>query len=168
MNGNAPLFKLLFVCMGNICRSPAAEGIMRSKIVEAGLQDHVHIHSAGTGGWHSGSLPDQRMRAAASTRGYALESLARQVTTQDLAEANLVLVMDSENQRDLRSFDREQLHAAKVRLFCEFCTRHTTPHVPDPYYGGAQGFENVLDLLEDGCESLLLHIRQHVDSKPTA
>lgn len=159
---DAKEFKLLFVCMGNICRSPAAEGVMRHKIGAAGLEPRVHIDSAGTGGWHAGKRPDARMRHAASERGYDLSSFARQVTAQDLADFDLVLVMDQENRRDLRSFDRKGQHDAKVKFFCDFCTGHDAEHVPDPYYGGTDGFEHVLDLLEDGCEGLVQHIQQRL------
>ncbi|MDB6003166.1 MAG: protein tyrosine phosphatase [Prosthecobacter sp.] len=152
-------FRLLFVCLGNICRSPAAEGVMRALIEAEGLADHVIIRSAGTGGWHVGKLPDQRMRAAARNRSYDLCSRARQVTEDDLRHYDLVLVMDRQNLRDVRSYDRAALFSSKVRLFCEFCTSHQETEVPDPYYGGEQGFELVLDLLEDGCRGVLEHIR---------
>lgn len=155
-------FKLLFVCLGNICRSPAAEGAMRRVIEDAGLADRVHIDSAGTAGWHTGKRADDRMRAAALSRGLDLTSLARQVAPADLADFDLILVMDRSNYSDVRSLDRQGQHLHKVRLFCEFCTRHEETEVPDPYYGGPEGFENVLDLLEDGCEGVLQHIRQHL------
>jgi protein-tyrosine phosphatase len=152
-------YKLLFVCMGNICRSPAAEGVMKKMVTDSGLDSQVHIDSAGTGGWHSGARADHRMRAAATARGYDLTSMARQVKETDLAEFDLVLVMDQQNHRDLRAFDREHLHDAKVHFFCEYCTQHDTKEVPDPYYGGEQGFENVLNLLEDGCAGLLKQVQ---------
>lgn len=145
--------------MGNICRSPAAEGVMRSISAEAGLVEQVHVRSAGTGGWHAGKLPDARMRSAAQHRGYSLQSRARQVTADDLRDYDLVLVMDQQNRRELRTLDPAGEHDAKVRFFCEFCTKHDASEVPDPYYGGAQGFELVLDLLEDGCRGILQHIR---------
>lgn len=152
-------FRVLFVCLGNICRSPAAEGVMRALVEAEGLDKHISIRSASTGGWHAGKLPDQRMRTAAQSRGYDLSSRARQVTEEDLRDHDLVLVMDQQNLRDMRSFDRESRFSPKVRLFCEFCTDHDTAEVPDPYYGGEQGFELVLNLLEDGCRGVLRHIR---------
>ena len=161
MSSAAP-FKLLFVCLGNICRSPAAEGVMRRVISEAGLGDLVLIDSAGTAGWHTGKRADQRMMKAASARGFELTSFARQVRDADLGEYDLILVMDRSNHQDLRAFDRDALHAAKVRLFCEFCSQHEESEVPDPYYGGPEGFDKVLDLLEDGCSGVLSHIRQHL------
>ncbi|MBE2282022.1 MAG: low molecular weight phosphotyrosine protein phosphatase [Prosthecobacter sp.] len=152
-------YRLLFVCMGNICRSPAAEGVMRALVESSGFGGHIAIRSAGTGGWHAGKLPDQRMRNAAQKRGYNLQSRARQVTAEDLRDHDLILVMDRDNHREIRPFDRtEGGSAAKIRLFCEFCTGHDAQEVPDPYYGGEQGFEHVLDLLEDGCRGVLQHI----------
>lgn len=151
-------YRLLFVCLGNICRSPAAEGVMRALVESKGYADRVSIRSAGTAGWHAGKLPDQRMRTAAQNRGYDLSSRARQVTENDLSEYDLVLVMDRQNLRDLQSFDRTAQFSSKIRLFCEFCTSHQESEVPDPYYGGEQGFELVLDLLEDGCRGVLAHI----------
>lgn len=152
--------KVLFVCMGNICRSPAAEGVMRHLVAQAGLEGQIHIDSAGTGGWHAGNRADQRMRVAAMGRGYDLTSIARQVRPEDFLEFDLVLVMDEQNRRDLGVFDPEGRHEAKVRFFCEFCTEHEVKEVPDPYYGGPEGFEKVLDLLEDGCANLLAHLRR--------
>jgi protein-tyrosine phosphatase len=152
-------FHLLFICMGNICRSPAAEGVMRRLVAEAGLTDHIHIDSAGTGDWHAGSLPDPRMTAAAARRDYPLTSRARQVSTSDLSSFDLALVMDRQNLQDLQPFDPDGRFRQKVRLFCEFCTDHKSTEVPDPYYGGPSGFDHVLDLLEDGCRNLLTHIQ---------
>lgn len=155
-------FRLLFVCLGNICRSPAAEGVMQSQVAAAGLAEQVRIDSAGTAGWHRGKRPDARMLAAAAGRGYELTSFARQVEAADLTGFDLVVVMDESNRRDLGTFDPEGRHAAKVRLFCEFCTDHDLREVPDPYYGGPEGFEQVLDLLEDGCAGLLRHVQDRL------
>jgi protein-tyrosine phosphatase len=154
-----PDFKLLFVCLGNICRSPAAEGVMSHLVKEAGLQGRIHIDSAGTAGWHTGKHADERMRKAAISRGLDLTSLARQVMPQDLTEFDLVLVMDEQNLRDIRAINPQGVNQQKVRLFCEFCTEHDEKEVPDPYYGGEQGFEQVLDLLEDGCAGVLREIQ---------
>jgi len=152
-------YRVLFVCLGNICRSPAAEGVMRALVEAEGLGGSILVRSAGTAGWHTGKLPDQRMRNAAQNRGYNLCSRARQVNEDVLRENDLVLVMDQPNLRDVRSIDRESRHNAKIHLFCDFCTDHEEKEVPDPYYGGEQGFELVLDLLEDGCRGVLAHIR---------
>lgn len=152
-------YRVLFVCLGNICRSPAAEGVMRALVEAEGLADRIMIRSAGTAGWHTGKLPDQRMRGAAQNRGYDLSSRARQVNEDALRENDLVLVMDKQNLRDVSSIDRTNQFSEKIRLFCDFCSEHEEAEVPDPYYGGAQGFELVLDLLEDGCRGVLAHIR---------
>lgn len=152
------VFHVLFVCLGNICRSPAAEGVMQSMIEEAGLSAAIRIDSAGTEGWHHGKLPDARMREAAKARGYTLHSRARQVRRGDLETFDLILAMDADNLRNLRALDPAGRHHGKIRAFCEFCTIHTEQEVPDPYYGGPEGFEKVLDLLEDGCTNVLRHI----------
>jgi protein-tyrosine phosphatase len=133
---------------------------MKKMVTDSGLDSQIHIDSAGTGGWHSGARADHRMRAAATARGYDLTSMARQVKETDLADFDLVLVMDQQNHRDLRAFDREHLHDAKVHFFCDYCTQHEAKEVPDPYYGGEQGFENVLNLLEDGCQGLLKQVQK--------
>ncbi len=152
-------FRLLFVCLGNICRSPAADGVMRDVVEKSGLSARIEIDSAGTEGWHSGKLPDQRMRQAASTRGLTLDHRARQFKAADLERFDLILAMDRDNERNIRALDRENRHAAKIRLFCDFCTDHAEREVPDPYYGGPEGFEHVLDLIEDGCEGLLREVK---------
>ena len=132
---------------------------MRSLVEAEGLGERIAIRSAGTGGWHVGKLPDQRMRSAGQNRSYDLSSRARQVSTDDLRDYDLVLVMDQQNLRDVHSYDPKSQFTSKVHLFCEFCTKHQETEVPDPYYGGEQGFELVLDLLEDGCRGVLQHIR---------
>ena len=155
-------FRLLFVCLGNICRSPAADGVMRDVVEKAGLSARIEIDSAGTEGWHSGKLPDQRMRQVASTRGITLDHRARQFKAVDLERFDLILAMDRDNERNIRALDRENRHAAKIRLFCDFCTDHSEREVPDPYYGGPEGFEHVLDLIEDGCEGLLREVKSRL------
>lgn len=157
---------LLFVCLGNICRSPAAEGVMRRQLEAAGLHERVTVDSAGIIDDHRGNPPDARMRQAASRRGLDLRHRARQVRREDLREFDLILAMDSSNLADLAALDPGRTHAGKIRLFCEFCTRHDRTDVPDPYYGGEAGFELVLDLLEDGCESLLRGIQAGSLSPP--
>ena len=157
-----PAYKLLFVCMGNICRSPAAEGVMKHIIERDGLSGVIHIDSAGTGGWHAGNRADARMRKAADRRDYTLTSIARQITRGDFDDFDLILIMDEQNRADIRPFVQKNARAQQLRLFCEFCTKHEAAEVPDPYYGGEQGFEDVLDLLEDGCEGVLRHIRKEL------
>lgn len=132
---------------------------MRKLVTDAKLSDQILIDSAGTAGWHTGKLPDQRMTAAAALRDIPLTSRARQVQPSDLQFFDLILVMDNQNLHDIRSLDPKGLNKHKVRLFCEFCTAHPDTEVPDPYYGGPEGFEHVLDLMDDGCENLLTHIK---------
>ncbi len=155
-------FKLLFVCLGNICRSPAAEGVMLHKVREAGLANRIVIDSAGTEGWHAGKASDSRMRKHAKQRGYALDSAARQVRTQDFADFDLILVMDQQNLREIRRFAPVPELMKKVRLFCDFAEDREETEVPDPYYGGEEGFEQVLDIVENGCDHLLAHIQREL------
>lgn len=150
--------------MGNICRSPAAEGIMNRLIDEAGLTGRIVCDSAGTIGYHAGEPADRRMRAAAQRRGIALTSIARQFTPGDFERFDRILVMDRANYEDVLDLDPTGRHRSKVRLLCDYCRSHTVREVPDPYYGGEAGFERVLDLLNDACSGLLDAIGAgHVD-----
>jgi len=154
--------RLLFVCLGNICRSPTAEGVMRSLVRREGLEGHIELDSAGTGAWHIGSSPDDRARRAAAGRGVELGGRARQVQPEDFEGFDLVLAMDRENQRLLRALARDERERSKVRLLREFdpaSARAGELEVPDPYYGAPGGFEEVLDLVEAACEGLLGEIR---------
>lgn len=144
---------VLFVCMGNICRSPAAEGVFRKLVADAGRSDEFEIDSAGTIGYHAGERADSRMRAAASGRGYSLDSRARRVEYSDFDEFDLVVAMDNANFRELAQMENGQ--GAQLVRMCDYCTRHDHREVPDPYYGGPSGFETVLDILEDACANLL-------------
>ncbi|MDB6138104.1 MAG: low molecular weight phosphotyrosine protein phosphatase [Verrucomicrobiaceae bacterium] len=159
MSAEPSQFKLLFVCMGNICRSPTADGVMRHLVEKAGLGHRIGIDSAGTGGWHAGNPADHRMRQHAAKRGHALDHLARQVRPGDFDEFDLILVMDQQNLREIRPFNPGGDKMHKVKLFCEFAHGREETEVPDPYYGGAQGFEQVLDIVEHGCAHLLQHIQ---------
>ena len=153
--------RILFVCLGNICRSPTAEGVMRSKLQQAGLDDRVVIDSAGTGAWHVGRQPDPRTRAAAALRGYDLEPLrARQVEVQDFQRFDLILAMDQANLRDLRQL-RPATASAELDLFLRRGGLHAL-EVPDPYYGGSDGFERVLDMVEQACDHLIQQIRERL------
>lgn len=147
--------RILFVCMGNICRSPTAEGVFRSAVKKAGKEGHFHIDSAGTHDYHIGKEPDRRTQQAAMKRGYDLSTLrGRQVSREDFERFDLVLAMDHSNLANLhRICPPEQRH--KVSLFLEYSRKFSEREVPDPYYGGAQGFEHVLDLVEDAAEGLL-------------
>ncbi|MFN6464509.1 MAG: low molecular weight protein-tyrosine-phosphatase [Nostoc sp. DedVER02] len=153
-------YKLLFVCLGNICRSPSAENIMNHLIEQAGLSDDIICDSAGTSSYHVGSAPDRRMSAAAATKlGIKLRGQARQFQKSDFQDFDLILAMDRENYENILALDRTEQYQHKVRLMCEFCSRHTLKEVPDPYYGGQDGFNQVIDLLIDACEGLLAKVR---------
>ncbi len=152
---NPPRVRILFVCMGNICRSPAGEGVLAQLVAEAGLSEQIAIDSAGTIGMHAGERADSRMRHAAAHRGYDLTSLARQVTAADLDAFDLILTMDEDNLRNVLRLATTDAQRTRIRPFCEFCSDHADQEVPDPYYGGPQGFQYVLDLLEDGCRGVL-------------
>jgi protein-tyrosine phosphatase len=151
--------RILFVCAGNICRSPTAEGVMARLIAESGLADRVTIDSAGTGGWHVGELPDPRSREAARRRGLDLTHRARQISRADLDRFDLVLVMDSDNLRRVTAISDPRVRAT-IRLLRSF--EADAPHgsiVPDPYSGGPEGFDEVLDICERACAGLLAHVR---------
>lgn len=151
-------YKLLFVCLGNICRSPSAENIMNHLINQAGLSDQIICDSAGTSSYHIGSPPDRRMGDAAKQRGILLRGNARQFESIDFEEFDLILAMDRSNLRDILYLDHSGKYQSKVRLMCDFATHHEEQEVPDPYYGGRDGFERVIDLLLDACEGLLQYI----------
>jgi protein-tyrosine phosphatase len=144
---------VLFVCLGNICRSPAAEGVLRKMLVDQGLDHQIAVDSAGTLGYHTGKPSDSRMRHAALQRGYELTSLARQVTVQDLAQFDLIVAMDRENYRDIHALARGPL--PKVRMLSDFLDDAWPRNVPDPYYGDDDGFETVLNMLEAACPNII-------------
>lgn len=147
---------ILFICLGNICRSAAANGIMESKVNQAGLEGKIKVDSAGTYGGHAGELPDSRMRAAAAARGYSLTHRSRRVREDDFFDFDMIIVMDDNNYENICRLAPERKYLDKVYRFVEFCRHHPQwSYVPDPYYEGREGFELVLDLLEDGCEGLL-------------
>jgi protein-tyrosine phosphatase len=153
---------LLFVCLGNICRSPTAEGVMQSLIEGEGLGAEIRVDSAGTGAWHVGSPPDPRATSAARARGFALGGRARQVRSDDFDDFDLIVAMDRSNQRDLLAVAPDGDAREKVRLLREFDLADTDLaelDVPDPYYGGGEHFEEVLDIVTSGCEGLLEEIR---------
>ena len=148
---------MLFVCMGNICRSPAAEGVFRHLLNNLGLKFQVEVDSAGTISCHAGEAPDSRMRKAASRRGYQLEGRSRVVEESDLEAFDLVVAMDRENYRDLvnRSWRNGEIHRARICLLSDFLDAEWPQDVPDPYYGGPRGFERVLDMIEAACPAIL-------------
>jgi low molecular weight protein-tyrosine phosphatase len=153
--------RVLFVCMGNICRSPTAEGVMRSLVAQAGLQESIELDSAGTGSWHVGSPPDARASATARTRGVSLEGSARQVRRADFDDFDLLIAMDAANVRELRGLANGDEQRAKVRLLREFDAASAATgelDVPDPYYGAGDGFAEVFDLVQAACVGLLERI----------
>lgn len=154
---------LSFVCLGNICRSPTAAGVMRHLVAEAGLTHAVAVESAGTGGWHEGELPDDRARAEARARGVDIDDPARQFQPADFDRLDLVLAMDRENERNLlrlaRRHDGDDVGGSKVRLLRSFDPAAPDgAEVPDPYYGGVDGFAEVFDLIDAACRGLLDHL----------
>lgn len=156
--------RLLFVCLGNICRSPSAEGVMKKLVKESGLEHEIEIDSAGILGIHQGELPDPRMRKHASKRGYTLDSRSRPVKIADFYNFDLIIGMDDRNIQDLKKLAPDVESSAKIRRMSEYLSTHTYDHIPDPYYGGAEGFELVLDLLEDACTGLLEAISSNRDN----
>jgi protein-tyrosine phosphatase len=164
--------RILFVCLGNICRSPTAEGVMRALVREVGLEAAIELDSAGTGGWHVGEPPDERATETARVRGISLEGAARQVRAEDFEDFDLIVAMDSSNLADLRRTAPDEEAREKVRLLREFdpaSTDQDPTHpldVPDPYYGGPRGFEDVLDLVGAACAGLLADVRERLGESP--
>ena len=155
--------RLLFVCLGNICRSPSAEAVMKKLVKDAGLEKQVEIDSAGIMGYHEGERADERMRAHAARRGYVLDSISRPVRTTDFYDFDLIIGMDDRNVDDLKHKAPDLESVAKIHQMTEYSRNKLYDYVPDPYYGGATGFELVLDLLEDACGGLLDTITPHFD-----
>ena len=147
--------RILFVCLGNICRSSSAEEIMRTLVKKAGMEKEIEVDSAGILSYHEGELPDSRMRMHASRRGYNLTHRSRSVRTLDFFDFDLIIGMDDRNIQDLIDRAPDLESEKKISRMTDFCRNKVVDYVPDPYYGGAQGFENVLDILEDACEGLL-------------
>jgi protein-tyrosine phosphatase len=150
--------RLLFVCLGNICRSPSAENIMNHLIQQRQLGDRVICDSAGTASYHLGNPPDRRMTQVAKAYGIDLRGQARQFGVADFDQFDYILAMDRQNYRDILALDPAGQRRDRVRLMCDFCRTHPDREVPDPYYGGPEGFTYVIELLLDACEGLLDHI----------
>ena len=152
------MVKVLFVCLGNICRSPSAEGVFRDLVERRATDLQIHIDSAGTHAYHVGHPPDSRATAAAARRGIDLSQLqGRKASVSDIEEFDYVLAMDRENHRNLLAISRQE-HRQKVRLLMDFAVDRSEQEVPDPYYGGDRGFEQVLDMIEEAAEGLLQDI----------
>ena len=155
-----PQTSVLFVCLGNICRSPLAEGIFRHLVEEQGLDDHFFIDSAGTGAWHVGERPDGRASLVARQHGISLDSRARQVKRADFKSFDYMIAMDRENLRVLEDLRPEANSDTQIKLLCSYNVKGDNgDEIPDPYYGGASGFENVYQLVHQSCKELLQHFR---------
>ncbi len=152
--------KVLFVCLGNICRSPAAEEIMRKLVEDAGREDSFVLDSAGLIDYHEGEPADGRMRAHAARRGYRITHLSRPIKYDDFFDFDVIVGMDDRNISKLRAMAPGLEEEQKVVRMTDYCRLKVVDHVPDPYYGGASGFENVLDILEDACAGLLDALRE--------
>ncbi|OKH17569.1 low molecular weight protein-tyrosine-phosphatase [[Limnothrix rosea] IAM M-220] len=155
-------YKLLFVCLGNICRSPSAENIMRHLIEEEDLADQIICDSAGTSSYHVGSAPDRRMQAAARKKGIKLLGQSRQFSRADFQDFDLILAMDNDNYRNILSLDRKGEYGDKVKMMCDYAENFRDTEVPDPYYGGDSGFDYVIDLLLDACDGLLTEVKKEL------
>lgn len=153
-------YKVLFVCLGNVCRSPAAQAIFEHYVRENGMTDMISADSAGIYGGHKGNPPDRRMRTAALYRGFAVTHIARQVSSMDFLDFDMVVAMDDQNYEDLMHLAPSVEAAHKIRRVADFLTTHKISYIPDPYYMGAEGFSHVLDLLEEACANLFEMIRK--------
>ena len=149
--------KILFVCLGNICRSPAAEGVFKQKVKDRDLEKLFVVDSAGTGGWHVGNLADPRMRQTALSRGIELNSRSRKIEENDLYEFDHILVMDNDNLDAVKSLIKDHKNPinSKIKLILSYSKNFQLDEVPDPYYGGQHGFDKVLDLLDDAIDGLI-------------
>jgi len=158
-------YRVLFVCLGNICRSALAEGVLRKRVEEAGLAGRVEIASVGTGDWHVGKPPDRRMCATARARGVEIEGQrARQLRPRDLRDHDLVLAMDRSNLANARAIAPSQEEAARVTLFRDFDPEPDGDEVPDPYYEGQEGFEHVFEIVDRTCRALVAELRRRIDA----
>lgn len=157
-------YKLCFVCLGNICRSPTAEGLFIHKVKEAGLEQFFYIDSAGTAAYHVGEGANSKSQATANKHGIHLPSRARKFEYADLEEFDLVLAMDKENFSNIHDLDRRDRFPHKIKLMRDFDPTPEDGSVPDPYYGGLQGFENVFQILDRSCEALLSELKEHIEN----
>ena len=161
---NAAKIRVLFVCLGNICRSPTAHGVFEALVKAQGLSDRIDVDSAGTSGWHIGAVSDPRSSETAARRGYDMSHIrARQVASQDFESFDYILAMDEQNLADLQAL-RPTHFGGCLELFLSFSDAYTGLPVPDPYYGGAQGFEQVLDMVEDASRGLLRRIERELSA----
>lgn len=157
------MIRILFLCMGNICRSPAAHCVFQEMVNQANLADHFFIDSAGTIGFHQGNEPDGRMQDAMRKRKIPIIGRSRQINKSDLEDFDLILAMDNSNLMDAQSLDTKRQWHDKIKCFAEYCANPTIMEIPDPYYGYDDGFEIVLDLIEEGCQQLLLDCQKQLN-----
>lgn len=161
MNNDTPLTRVMFVCMGNICRSPLAEGVFRHVANEMGIFDHYEVASSGTGAWHVGQKPDRRMRETATRHGVSLdEQRAQQFEFGDLSYYDVILAMDSDNLHNIKHLDQHDKYTEKIKLFRSFDPEPGDLQVPDPYYGGDQGFETVYQIVERTVKELIAELEK--------
>jgi protein-tyrosine phosphatase len=152
---------ICFVCLGNICRSPMAEGVLNKLIADVGLRGRVRVDSCGTGGWHKGERADKRARDLASSRGYELNSVARQITNEDFGNFDLLVGMDKNNVRDLQELAPDAKAKLKIKLLRDFDPLSPKgAEIPDPYYGSSEDFQRAFDMVETACRGLLQHVRE--------
>lgn len=159
--GNKEKYKILFVCLGNICRSPSAEAVMKKLVHNAHLDAEIEIDSAGIISYHEGEAADPRMKAHAARRGYRIDSISRPVQIADFYDFDLIIGMDDKNVEDLKEKAPDLRTEHKIHAMMEYSASQLYDYVPDPYYSGADGFELVLDLLEDACSGLLNDLLHH-------
>ena len=152
-------YNVLFVCLGNICRSPTGEGVMQHLVNEAGLQNYFLIDSAGTSAWHAGEPANSKSRSMAEKYGVSLLSRSRQVTTNDMDSFDLILAMDTSNEADLKSIAQSEEQRANIKRMRFFDPNPEDGDVPDPYYGGLKGFDNVFKMVERSCKALLHELK---------
>lgn len=152
-------YKLVFVCLGNICRSPTGEGVFIHKVKEAGLESFFYIDSAGTAAYHTGERADRRSQETANGHGIHLPSIARRFEYADLEEFDLILAMDSSNLSNIKDLDKRNRYSDKIKLMRDFDSNPGDKNVPDPYYGGTMGFENVFQMVDRSCEALIEELK---------